>query len=441
MKTLPLVFGTLAAAVLLGWASGALAATTACGPAVGVTCSPAADVSSTFLVDVPACVPAPPANFDLRLPGAGAAAPGDTALCTQTVAGNPSHYQCVPGANVKTKASGLLQSAAQVCGMTFVVPIAPAAAPATDALETTSTAPSLSHLPAVEWQKALAEIGVPIAGKRVGNYYDRYRDVAVLFFDASGVAFYPMLDVVDEDDDIYVVVADYESRMLGVKVDIQGCNRPPIEPRVYNPKPSEGTKTRPSEPVRFLVRAIGKCAGADSGGPQVVIANGGQQRVQTIPVNPLYRFAVGVAAAYDGTNRRELGLRTLPGETVPRIAQTQEALGLTSLLYVSFYPWARDFRKTDAFLAQRLQLFVGLDPRKLDEHLVVGVGYELTMGLNALVGWRVLTRQPVLAEGSGLSKGNTFDGDSRDIPTRKRWEVGGPFVGVGLSSALLARLK
>jgi hypothetical protein len=283
---------------------------------------------------------------------------------------------------------------------------------------------------------------VPLAGKRVGNYYNRYEDVAVLFFDASGDAFYPMLDIIDEDDDIYVVVADYESRMLGVQVGVQGCNRPPIEPRVYKPSAApDGTKTRASEPVRFLVRAIGKCAGAESGGPQVVISNGGQQKVQTIPVNPLYRFAVGVAAAYDGTGQREFGLQTLPGETVPRISQTKERLGLTSLLYISFYPVARDFRKTDALLAQRLQLFVGLDPRKLDEHLVLGGGYELTMGLNVLVGWRVLTRQQVLSEGSGLNKGSTFDGDSRDIPTRKRWEVGGPFLGVGLSSSLLSRLK
>jgi hypothetical protein len=297
-------------------------------------------------------------------------------------------------------------------------------------------------LPATEWQKALAEIGVPIAGKRVGNYYDRHNDVAVLFFDAAGNGFYPMLDVIDEDDDIYVVVADYDSAMRDVNVDIQGCNRPPIEPRVFNPQPEiPGAKSGVAEPIRFLVRPIGKCAGADSGGPQVVIGSGGKQRSQVIPVNPLYRFAVGVAAAYDATQQREFRLQTLPGETVPRVAQNSETLGLTSLLYISFYPSARDFRKTEALLPQRLQLFVGLDPRKLDEHLVLGVGYELTMGFNALFGWRVLTRQRVLAEGSGLRNGSTFDGDSRDLPTRERWEVGGAFIGVGMSSSLLSRLK
>lgn len=304
----------------------------------------------------------------------------------------------------------------------------------------TSDGPSPRVLPESSWQRVLKDLGVPVAKKRAGNYYDSGADVAVLFFDADGDAYYPMLDVIDEDDDIYVVIADYSSRLAQTSVSFTGCNRPPLEPRVYGNIAEAATVTEAQEPIDYIVRPLGKCAGSDTGGPQVIVKRNNAQQAQTIPVNPLYRFAVGVAAAYDGTRQREFFLNTLPGETVPRIAESREIIGLTSLVYISFYPSARDFRKTDA-VWQRTQLFVGLDPRAFDKHLVVGVGYELTMGLNALVGWRIITREHVLSEGSGLSPGMTFDGDSRDLPTRERWERGGVFLGVGLSSSLLSRLK
>lgn len=300
--------------------------------------------------------------------------------------------------------------------------------------------PALSELPEGAWRKALHAARVPLDGARLGNYYSRKDDVAVLFFNSAGAPFFPIPDVIDEDDDIYVVVVDDEDLLKGTQIALNGCNRPPVQPRVYAPA---GAATRALEEVgkervlRHVIRAFGKCAGAESGGPQVSI--GGQNT--TIPVNPLYRFAVGVAAAYDNTSVRAYSLRTPPGEGVARVAQADDRIGLSSLIYISFYPVARDFRKTDFFLAQRLQLFVGLDPRAFDEHLVGGVGYELTQGLNALFGWRFVTKQPVLAEGSGLQVGSPFDGPAESLPTRKRWETGSFFVGVGLSSDLIARLR
>jgi hypothetical protein len=301
--------------------------------------------------------------------------------------------------------------------------------------------PPLGFLPESEWQKILQQLRLPIDNFRPGNYYSRSRDVAVLFFDAEGEPYYPMLDVIDEDDDIYVVVVDKGTRVRRAKIAVQGCDRPPVEPRVYGTPVVAGGRSNVDDKPEFVVRAIGKCAGKDSGGPQLTVTYNNRPHVATIPVNPLYRFAVGVAAAFDSTRQRDFKLNTLPGETVPRIAETRDHIGLSSLIYISFYPSARDFRKTDWLLWQRTQLFVGLDPRAFDEHMVVGAGYELTMGLNLLLGWRVVTKQTVLEEGSGLAPGIKFDGARTDLPTRQRWETGGVFLGVGLNSTLLSRLR
>jgi hypothetical protein len=311
--------------------------------------------------------------------------------------------------------------------------------------EGTQASPPPPFLPQALWHEALTELRVPLAHARPGNYYSRAADIAVLFFDADGEPYYPMLDVIDEDDDIYVVVADFQERLSGLKFSVQGCKRPPVEPRVYGELTIAGRATGSSaipatSPMRFVARAVGKCAATETD-IQVLFERNGTQRLRTIPVNALYRFSIGIAAAYDTTEERAYSLRTLPGEGVPRIAQVDEPLGLTSLIHISFYPSPRDFRKTNPLLGQRIQFFVGLDPRKLDEHLVVGAGYELAMGLNVLLGWRALTRQSVLAEGSGVAPGSLFDGSMGDLPTRKRWETGGVFFGVGLNSSLLARLR
>lgn len=303
--------------------------------------------------------------------------------------------------------------------------------------------PGLSFLSEDLWHAALRQIGVPLRGARVGNYYNRVEDLAVLFFDADGDAYFPIPDIIDEDDDVYVVMVDSVDRLQATALSSSGCRRPPVEARVYRGT-AELQDTEQDSFGAFAIRALGKCAGADSGGPQLTFRRGQHSQVQQIPINQLYHLAVGVAAAYDNTYQRDFVLNTLPGETVPRVAQVRDRIGLSSLTYISYYPFARDFRKKDFFMWQRAQIFVGLDPRAFDKHLVAGVGYELTAGLNALFGWRFVTKQKVLEEGSGLAPGTAFDGKLADLPTRERWETGFPggvFFGVGLSSSLLARLK
>jgi hypothetical protein len=299
------------------------------------------------------------------------------------------------------------------------------------------------------WQASLRELGQPLRGHDLGQYYDRGRDVAVLFFDADATPYFPLPDVIDEDDDIYVAIVDTKTRLKDARISLSGCNRPPVEPRVYGNYDEalkllrEGGEKEPEAPELAVVfRAFGKCAGAASGGPQLSIRRAnGDQHTATIAVNPLYRFALGVAVAYDTTEQRSFDARTAAGDTVPRITESKDKLGLSSLLYVSMYLWARDFRKKNLFEPQRIQVFLGLDPRDFTRYLVVGGGYELTQGLNLLVGWRALSQQPVLAEGSGLRVGSSYDGPRDQIPTRNRWETGGVFVGLGLSTDLISRFR
>lgn len=373
--------------------------------------------------------------------------PGAPAVsCVGTVVGLVTEYVCAVPQTLRAQTSGELSGKTTSC--------TGQAAPDEAAIrliieddgndnqkQNAEASPPLGFLPEATWKDVLTQLHLPIDRHQPGNYYNRTKDVAVLFFDAEGEPYYPMLDIIDEDDDIYVVIADKGTRVRSAKIAVQGCDRPAVEPRIYGKKVKGEGRSGVADKPEFVIRAVGKCAGNDTGGPQLTVTYENKPHVVTIPVNPLYRFAVGVALAFDQTRQREFTLRTLPGETVPRIAKTHDHIGLSSLVYVSFYPSARDFRKTNWLLWQRAQLFVGLDPRALDEHLVVGAGYELTMGLNLLVGWRAVTRQKVLSEGSGYAPGMKFDGSVSDLPTRERWESGGLFLGAGVDSTLLARLR
>jgi len=307
-----------------------------------------------------------------------------------------------------------------------------------------------SFLPLSDWKNVLDALHLPIAGKKLGQYYDRAGDTAVLFFDADGTPYFPLPDVIDEDDDIYVAIVDTADRLTGLEVGLTGCNRVPTEPRVYGSitgargSLAGGGSPPPPAPLSMILRAVGKCEGADTGGPQLTIRSPATNLTHavTIPVNELYRFAVGVGVGLDFTLQRAFDLRTAPGDTVPRIVETHDIHGIATLIDISFYLSPRDFHKTgtDA-IGQRFQLFAGLDPANFSKSLTIGTGVELAQGFNVLLGWRVLSKQTVLAEGSGLKSGSSFDGTRDSLPTRERWELGLPYLGIGLSSDLITRLK
>lgn len=306
--------------------------------------------------------------------------------------------------------------------------------------------PGLNFLPPDIWQLTLSQIGLQLADHHYGNYYSQSTDVAVVFVDADNTPFFPIPETIDEDDDIYVAVADYADRLDGVKVSIQGCNRTPIEPRIYGSGiAAAAAQVRSNEKqarkISVIIRAFGKCAGSSSGGPQVLIDRAGKQNLTTVPVNPLYRLSVGIAFGYDFTRTSTFAVRAPAGSSLTRVAESKDVVGVVPMVYVGFYPWARDFRKQDLFELQRAQLFVGMDTKNFMDNVVIGAGYELTMGLNLMAGWRVLRKKAVLAEGSDLRVGSVFDGTTESLPTREKWDFGSAFVGFGLSSDLFARLK
>ncbi len=305
-------------------------------------------------------------------------------------------------------------------------------------------APALDRLPPELWRRTISGLGLSPQAGRLGQYYNRRDDVAVLFFNSDGEPLGPIPNTIDENDDIYVVVADTNANLAKTEIALAGCNRPPVAPRVFGSTkelPVETAADREADGLGTRHRIFGKCAGADSGGPTVTIQRDGVTKSTTIPVNPLYRFAVGAALAYDATQTREFALRTPPGSSVTRIAESDDRIGLSALIYVSLYVLPRDLRKDQFLLWERVQLFAGLDPRAFDKHLILGLGYELAPGFSLLGGWRVATKQPVLAEGSGLKVGSSFDGTMRNLPTRERWEFGSGFIGVGMNNDLLSRLR
>jgi hypothetical protein len=144
---------------------------------------------------------------------------------------------------------------------------------------------------------------------------------------------------------------------------------------------------------------------------------------------------------YDATKVNSFAVRAPAGTSITRVAESTDRVGVTPLVFVSFYPIARDFRKTKFFQPQRFQFVVGMDTKNFLDNVVIGGGYELTMGLNVIVGWRAITKQRVLAEGTGLKNGSTFDGTTETLPLRDRWSTGSVFFGVGLNDDLLSRLR
>ncbi len=300
------------------------------------------------------------------------------------------------------------------------------------------------------------------APRRVGS------GMALIVLNAAGQPLLPIPDVIDETDQIWVAVIDWKQYMSEVTLSVAGCNRPPVEVRVYgNDAKQEAASLRygiklketsdsdaaqkvklaeAADPLGVPVfQSIGKCAGADSGGPVVTVKAkppGTQDAVSTsvsIPVNPVYRLVVGVGLGGDLTHTTSFGVTTVPGSTIATITETNDRIGLSALLWVGWYPLGRDFRKVDYFV-QRLEVFVALDPQALNQSLIVGGGINLVTGMDLLVGWRALTKRTELPAETGLMTGSPFDGPASSLPTTKVWDTGGLFFGLGITNALLAKL-
>jgi hypothetical protein len=391
----------------------------------------------------PTCTTPPdPYNLDYD-DGDGEVQQGAVKCQKKGLAASVVSYDCSFTDASKIKPSGSLSGT--VCGIK--TPVTLTVGDAEEVKPTTEDSQrSLGFLTADLWSRALRDLGLPLAGHRLGQYYDQRRDVAVLFFDAEGNPYFPLPDTIDEDDEIFVAIIDYESRLTGAKVTLSGCNRPPVKPRIQGALSSVlgrtvGTAEIAKPQIGAIYRHFGKCEGADTGGPQLSIQRGEQTSTATVQVNQLFRLAVGLSFGYDATKVNSFAVRAPAGSSVTRVAESTDRLGVTPLVFVSFYPIARDFRKTKFFQVQRFQFVVGMDTENFADNIVVGGGYELTMGLNAIVGWRAITKQRVLAEGSGLKNGSVFDGTTDTLPLRDRWSTGSVFVGLGLNDDLLSRVK
>jgi len=258
----------------------------------------------------------------------------------------------------------------------------------------------------------------------------------------------PIADVIDETDEIVVVVVDKRAYMQDVTVSISGCSRPPVEARVFGANEEGDAKgaraASENELGDALVKYVGKCVGAETGGPSVTIktnvgALNETSSSVTIPVNPVYRLTVGIGLGADLTRTQSFGVATRPGATVPTVTVTNDRFGLSSLIFVGWYPLGRDFRKVPYFW-QRMELFVAVDPRAVDESFVAGGGINLATGLDLLVGWRALTKRAELTPGAGLAPGSPFADAASNLPTTKVWSTGGLFLGVGVTTALLAKM-
>jgi hypothetical protein len=377
---------------------------------------------------------------------------GDTAYRCTKDKNDPKGqiYACNPGEQAPPTFEAGSTLSAGCTNQRLVTASLDASAPKTDP-SPVSASPGPAFLDLATWERVLADLRLSPGNQVLGHYYNQSKDVAVIFLDADATPYFPMLDVIDENDDIYVAFVDTEARLASAEISVQGCDRTPSLPRFYGSIPPSsllgrqaggGTKPKAEEDrLQVVVRAVGRCAGADTGGPQVTIRTAsGQSHSIAIPVNPLYRFAIGLGVGVDFTMNRSFDVRTANGETAPSITETRDMEGITTQLLFSMYFVPRDFRKKDVFW-QKMQLFLGLEPNSLKNSLTVGLGYELGQGINLLAGWRALVKQPVLAEGSGLAVGSFFSGTKDTIPTRDRWEIGLPFVGLGLSTDILSRIR
>jgi hypothetical protein len=264
----------------------------------------------------------------------------------------------------------------------------------------------------------------------------------LILINSIGQPLRPIPDVIDETDELWVGVVDYEANMADIALSIAGCNRPPVEARVFGtttPQPTSAKSEAP--PVGDIVfRDFGKCAATDTG-LIVTVKSASATSTVTIPVNPVYRFTVGLGLGGDLTKTSSFGVVTKQGSTIATINETNNRIGLTGLLYVGWFPWGRDFRKISAdYILQRVVLFAGLNPQDLKQALIIGGGVNLTTGLDVLFGWRALNKVTELQSGSGLGVGSPFDQPASSLPTAQVWKTGGFFFGVGVTNALLAKL-
>ncbi len=283
-----------------------------------------------------------------------------------------------------------------------------------------------------------------------GYHYDARHDRAVIVVNADGSPWGSIPTIIDEDDRVTVAIVGDANTVNDLHVSVRGCTSPPTSPRVDTTggarMASGGVAAAPSF-VRL--HRFGPCSGESQ--VRLIISETeipGDDRAATngtpIPINPLYRFSVGVAAGFDATEVRRFETFTPVGSTTPVIREARDAVGFSSLVSIGFHPCARDYAKSPSDLGfwrtvcSYSSLFVGVDPARLTSGFVLGLGAEIVRGLDLYVGWRVLQRNPVLLEASGLAPGQAWDRGT--VPTEDRWELGSAFLGVGINQNLLRSL-
>ena len=357
----------------------------------------------------------------------------------------PNIFECKPGNNNPPEAltAGYLESTlpGNSPPKTLRIDIGPDPEPKPD-----DATNKPDHLPSLqnEIQKVRFRLGWTVeSGQYVTEHIVESRplrtDRVVLFLDADLKPHFPIPSEIDERDNVTIAIVDQEAQVASLKgLTVKGCEEVPTTPRVWDGRAEAETTSDDGPRYAHRLLFVGRCS---SDTPVEVEVEGDSSKEFKYRTNPVYALAIGVAYGFDGTTQRSLQLQTQPGNTVPSIVEEQSQIGLTPLLFLSWYPFGRDFEKRGLLgLYERFQIFVGLDASDFDAGLVVGGGFELLKGLDVLVGWRALQRVEVLNGGSGLALGDTFDGGRDALPTSREWKTGGVVIAFGLSSHLLGEL-
>jgi hypothetical protein len=290
------------------------------------------------------------------------------------------------------------------------------------------------------------------------HLFDRWLDVAAIFFTSDGQPVSP-LPQIDENDTVVLVVLPVDDNAMVQELKILTCDAPLLLRITGTAQPTPNKLSHAAEkPVcddgirnMYAVTLAERCS-SDKGIIATAKSNeNASSSSLTIPTLAVYHLTVGLGFIYDGTHTVNFRTAAVKGQSVPIIVKDDAVTGLTPpILLISYRPFGVDTSRTRFERGGWMTMFglsLGLSLTAPLDNIYFGALWEPYPGLGLIAGPHL---QKAMSLGGGYNVGDRFPGGGT-VPVDKAWsfnnstradrlDVVGPFIGISLDATLLAKL-
>jgi hypothetical protein len=296
------------------------------------------------------------------------------------------------------------------------------------------------------YQEVMDRLKLPATGE-AGNFYDRDKDYAVVFYDSDGNALFMPIPEIDEDDTVYIVVVPAGgTTVTGLRI-VTCSNGPAVRvggSAVLTPPARWRANAAPPPPPVLSMVKVQRCS-SDQGIKASFQSNQVSHDI-SITTLPLYRVTLGLSLIYDLAHSVAFSTQTVKGNSVPSIVEDDHVTGPAAVGFVSLRLDTVDMSRprcanTNPWhcLLRAVNPALGINVTDPINHIYAGLNIEPWPGLGLILGYH-FQRTSQLA--NGYNVGDLLPTGS--VPTVMRWENPGTnfngFVGLNVDGTLLAKI-